>query len=435
MLINKIKERTACVGIIGLGYVGLPLVQEFGKAGFPVIGLDIDPSKVEKLSKGESYIRHIPSEGIANMVKTGRFSATTDFSAVSRCDCLLICVPTPLNDNREPDMSYIVKTAQAMAPYLRKDQLIVLESTTYPGTTQDVLMPALEAGSGLKANHDFYVAYSPEREDPNNKQFSTATIPKVIGADDPNGLEATNILYLSVIEKTVPVSGTRAAEASKLMENIFRSVNIALVNELKIIFDKMGIDVWEVIEASSTKPFGFMPFYPGPGLGGHCIPIDPFYLAWKAREFGVPTKFIELAGEINVSMPEYVLQKILWGLNNAGKSLKGSKLLILGMAYKKNVDDDRESPSYKIMELLEGYGAEVDYNDPYVPVVLGPKREYNQYVGKKSVSLDHMGQYDMTVILTDHSSYDFPEIVKQSNIILDTRNACGKIESDKIIKA
>jgi UDP-N-acetyl-D-glucosamine dehydrogenase len=435
LLIQKIKERTACVGIIGLGYVGLPLVQEFGKAGFPVIGLDVDPRKIERLSKGESYIRHIPSEVIAKMVATGKFTATTDFKAVSKCDCLLICVPTPLNDNREPDMSYIVKTAQMMAPHLKKGQLVVLESTTYPGTTQDVLAPELEAGSGLKANQDFYVAYSPEREDPNNKQYSTATIPKVLGADDPKGLEITNTLYLSVIEKTVPVSGTKAAEASKLMENIFRSVNIALVNELKVIFDKMGIDVWEVIEAASTKPFGFMPFYPGPGLGGHCIPIDPFYLTWKAREFGVPTKFIELAGEINVSMPEYVLQKILWALNNSGKSLKGSKLLILGMAYKKNVDDDRESPSFKIMELLEEYGAEVDYNDPYVPVVLGPKREYNQYVGKKSVSLDQLPHYDMTIILTDHSNYGYKDIVERSKIVLDTRNACGKIESDKIIKA
>ena len=435
MLIQKIKERSACVGVVGLGYVGLPLVQEFGKAGFMVMGLDIDQKKVDHLSKGESYIRHIPSEGIAKMMQSGRFEATTDFSRASDCDCLLICVPTPLNQNREPDMSYIVKTAQAISPYLRKDQLIVLESTTYPGTTQDVLVPELEKGSGLKANQDFFVAYSPEREDPNNKQFSTATIPKVIGADHPESLEAANILYLSIINKTVPVSGTKAAEASKLMENIFRSVNIALVNELKIIFDKMGIDVWEVIEASSTKPFGFMPFYPGPGLGGHCIPIDPFYLTWKAREFEAPTRFIELAGEINVSMPEYVLQKILWALNNVVKSLKGSRILILGMAYKKNIDDDRESPSFKIMELLEGYGAHVDFNDPYVPVVLGPKREYNQFVGKKSVSLDDLPQYDMTVILTDHSSYDYQDIVERSTIVVDTRNACGKIESDKIIKA
>lgn len=423
------------MGVVGLGYVGLPLVQEFGKAGFSVLGLDIDQKKVDSLARGESYIRHIPGEGISRLVKTGRFESTTDFSKASECDCLLICVPTPLNSNREPDMSYIVKTAQALAPFLRNDQLIVLESTTYPGTTQDVLIPELENGSGLKANRDFFVAYSPEREDPNNKQFSTATIPKVIGADHPLGLEAANILYLSIIGKTVPVSGTKAAEASKLMENIFRSVNIALVNELKVIFDKMGIDVWEVIEASSTKPFGFMPFYPGPGLGGHCIPIDPFYLTWKAREFEASTRFIELAGEINVSMPEYVLQKILWGLNNAGKSLKGSRILILGMAYKKNVDDDRESPSFKIMELLEGYGAHVDFNDPYVPVVLGPKREYNQFVGKKSVSLDNLAQYDMTVILTDHSNYEYKDIVDRSAIIVDTRNACGNIESDKIIKA
>jgi UDP-N-acetyl-D-glucosamine dehydrogenase len=435
LLIQKLKERTACVGVIGLGYVGLPLVQEFGKAGFRVMGLDVDQKKVDSLSKGESYIRHIPSEGIAKMMQSGRFEATTDFSKASDCDCLLICVPTPLNHNREPDMSYIVKTAHAISPFLRKDQLIVLESTTYPGTTQDVLVPELEKGSGLKANQEFFVAYSPEREDPNNKQFSTATIPKVIGADHPQALEAANILYLSVINKTVPVSGTKAAEASKLMENIFRSVNIALVNELKVIFDKMGIDVWEVIAASSTKPFGFMPFYPGPGLGGHCIPIDPFYLTWKAREFEASTRFIELAGEINVSMPEYVLQKILWALNNAGKSLNGSRILILGMAYKKNVDDDRESPSFKIMELLEGYGAHVDFNDPYVPVVLGPKREYNQFVGKKSVSLESIPQYDMTLILTDHSNYDYKDIVERSTLVVDTRNACGKVESEKIIKA
>ena len=435
MLIQKIKERTASVGVIGLGYVGLPLVQEFSKAGFKVIGLDIDQKKVDSLNNGESYIRHIPSENIAKIVKTGKFEATTDFAKASECDCLLICVPTPLNNNREPDMSYIEKTAQLIAPHLKKDQLIVLESTTYPGTTQDVLVPELETGSNLKANADFFVAYSPEREDPNNKQFSTATIPKVIGADHPEGLEAANTLYLSVINKTVPVSGTKTAEASKLMENIFRSVNIALVNELKIIFDKMGIDVWEVIEASSTKPFGFMPFYPGPGLGGHCIPIDPFYLTWKAREFEVSTRFIELAGEINVSMPEYVLQKILWALNGIGKSLKASRILILGLAYKKNVDDDRESPSFKIMELLEEYEAHVDFNDPYVPVVLGPKREYNQFVGKKSVSLDTIPDYDMTLILTDHSNYDYQDVVERSKIVIDTRNACGNIKSDKIIKA
>ena len=434
MLLQKIKERTATVGVVGLGYVGLPLVIEFSKAGFPVVGLDVDPGKVDRLEKGESYIRHISSEKIAKLASTGRFQATTDFSSVANVDCILICVPTPLNHNREPDMSFIVATARQMAPYLRKDQLIVLESTTFPGTTIEVLIPELEEGSGLKANEDFFVAYSPEREDPNNKQYSTATIPKVLGADTELGLELTNTLYLAIIEKTVPVSGTKAAEATKLMENIFRSINIALVNELKIIFDKMGIDIWEVIDASSTKPFGFMPFYPGPGLGGHCIPIDPFYLTWKAREYGVSTRFIELAGEINVSMPEYVLQKILRALNNTGKSLKESRILILGMAYKKNVDDARESPSFKIMELLEEYGAQVDFNDPFIPV-LGSKRDYGHFEGRKSVPLENIGQYDMTLILTDHSVYDYENIVKNSKLVVDTRNACGRIRSDKIIKA
>ena len=434
LLLQKIKERTATVGVIGLGYVGLPLVLEFSKAGFPVVGLDVDPGKVDRLAKGESYIRHIPAEKIARLVESGKFEATTDFSSVANLDCALICVPTPLNHNREPDMSFIVATARQMAPYMRKDQLVILESTTYPGTTLEVLIPELEEGSGLKANEDFFVAYSPEREDPNNKQYSTATIPKVLGADTELGLELTNTLYLSIIEKTVPVSGTKAAEATKLMENIFRSINIALVNELKIIFDKMGIDIWEVIDASSTKPFGFMPFYPGPGLGGHCIPIDPFYLTWKAREYGVSTRFIELAGEINVSMPEYVLQKILRALNETGKSLKESRILILGMAYKKNVDDARESPSFKIMELLESYGAKVDFNDPFIPV-LGSKREYGQFEGRKSVPLENIGQYDMTLILTDHSVYDYESIVKNSRLVVDTRNACGRIRSEKIIKA
>jgi len=297
-----------------------------------------------------------------------------------------------------------------------------------------VLAPELEAGSGLKADHDFYLAYSPEREDPNNKDFTTATIPKVIGSDSPAGLEITNALYSSIIQKTVPVSGTKAAEATKLMENIFRAVNIALVNELKIVFDKMGIDVWEIIEASSTKPFGFMPFYPGPGLGGHCIPIDPFYLTWKAKQFGVATRFIELAGEVNISMPHYVMQKILFALNQVGKKVVGSRVLLLGLAYKKNVDDDRESVTFEIMEMLEEQGAEVDYNDPYIPVIK-PRREYKQFIGKQSVPLDKLNTYDLTVILTDHSVYDYDTIVKRSNLVVDTRNACGNIKSDKIIKA
>lgn len=434
MLLERIKEKKARVGVIGLGYVGLPVLLEFGKAGFYVTGLDIDQNKIDSLSKGESYIRHIPADSIRKLKESGKMTVSADFSLVSKLDCVLICVPTPLNHNREPDLSCIVSTAQKISPHLVKNQLIVLESTTYPGTTKDVLGPELESKSSLKANRDFYMAYSPEREDPNNKHHKTSTTPKVLGADHPYGLAATDALYSSIIEKTVPVSGTEVAEAAKLMENIFRSVNIALVNELKIVFDKMGIDIWEVIEAAKTKPFGFMPFYPGPGLGGHCIPIDPFYLTWKAREYGVSTRFIELAGEVNVSMPEYVVQKIFAALNAAQKSIKGSRILILGVAYKKDVDDDRESVSFKIMDMLIRFGAEVEFNDPYIPVV-GSKREYPQFVGKRGVSLDTLSDFDLTVILTDHTEYDYEKIVQQSKIVVDTRNACGKIKSDKIIKA
>lgn len=434
MLLNKIKNRQAAIGVIGLGYVGLPLVIEFCKAGFSVTGLDIDQKKIDLLSQGQSYIKHIPDESIRLLMLDGRFRGSADLSLVNELDCILICVPTPLKKNREPDMSYILSTAQGIGPHITKGQLIVLESTTYPGTTQEVLATELESGSGLKADHDFYLAYSPEREDPNNKDFTTATIPKVIGADTPKSLEITDVLYSSIVQRTVPVSGTKAAEATKLMENIFRAVNIALVNELKIVFDKMGIDIWEVIEASSTKPFGFMPFYPGPGLGGHCIPIDPFYLTWKAKQFGVTTRFIELAGEVNVSMPDYVIGKISFALDQAGKTLKDSRILLLGLAYKKNVDDDRESVTFKIMEMLEQQGATVDYNDPYIPAIK-PRREHKQFIGKQSVPLDKLNTYDLTAILTDHSVYDYGTIVKQSNLIVDTRNACGNIKSDKIIKA
>ncbi|MDH5762160.1 MAG: nucleotide sugar dehydrogenase [Nitrospinota bacterium] len=434
MLLDRIKQKHARIGIIGLGYVGLPLVIELGRAGFQVVGLDIDSAKVDHLNQGESYIQHIPSDTIRDLKDRKTFEATTDFSTVARLDCILICVPTPLNANREPDMSYIVATARKIAPYLKVEQMVILESTTYPGTTREVLIPELESVSGLKANKDFYVVYSPEREDPNNKNFSTSTIPKVIGADSDYALECANTLYLSFINKTVPVSSTQAAEATKLMENIFRSVNIALVNELKVIFDKMGIDIWEVIQAASTKPFGYMPFYPGPGLGGHCIPIDPFYLTWKAREFGITTRFIELAGEINVGMPEYVVKKILLALNEKEISLKKSRILILGLAYKKNIDDDRESPSYKIMELLLQYGATVDYHDPYIQSI-GTKREYPQFFGKKRVSLKSVGDFDLTVILTDHTDYDYEAIVEQSHLVVDTRNACANIRSNKIIKA
>ena len=434
MLLEKIQKKEAKIGVIGLGYVGLPLVIEFCKSGFSVTGLDIDENKVEALSKGKSFIKHIPDEKIQALNEVGGFKASSDFALTENLDCILICVPTPLNKNREPDMSYIVSTAKQISPHMKKGQLIILESTTYPGTTQEVLLPELESGSGLKGNTDFFVAYSPEREDPNNKEFTTASIPKVIGSDHPLGLEISEALYSCIIDTTVPVSSTQVAEATKLMENIFRSVNIALVNELKVVFDKMGIDVWEVIKASSTKPFGFMPFYPGPGLGGHCIPIDPFYLTWKAREYKANTRFIELAGEVNISMPEYVIQKTFMALNQSAKSIKNSKILLLGLAYKKNVDDHRESVTFKIMDLLSKNGANVDYNDPFIPEIM-PVREYKQFVGKKSVPLENLNQYDLAIILTDHSSYNYEAIVEQSRIVVDTRNACSEIKSEKIIKA
>jgi UDP-N-acetyl-D-glucosamine dehydrogenase len=434
VLLERIQKKEAKIGIIGLGYVGLPLVVEFCKSGFSVTGLDIDEKKIEALAKGKSFIKHILDKKIQALNEVGSFKASSDFEQVKNLDCILICVPTPLNKNREPDMSYILSTAKQIAHHIKKGQLIILESTTYPGTTQDVLLPELESGSGLKGNKDFFVAYSPEREDPNNKDYTTSSIPKVIGADHPTGLEVSEALYSCIINTTVLVSSTQVAEATKLMENIFRSVNIALVNELKMVFDKMGIDIWEVIEASSTKPFGFMPFYPGPGLGGHCIPIDPFYLTWKAREYNVSTRFIELAGEVNISMPEYVLQKTFEALNQSGKSVKDSKIILLGLAYKKNVDDHRESVTFKIMDLLSKNGAIVDYNDPYIPEIM-PVREYKQFVGKKSVPLENLNQYDLTIILTDHSSYNYEAIVEQSKIVVDTRNACAKIKSDKIIKA
>jgi len=434
VLLNKIKGRQAEIGVIGLGYVGLPLVIEFCKAGFSVTGLDIDKNKIKQLSQGRSYINHIPDENIRLLAKSGRFRGDTDFSLVKELDCILICVPTPLKKNRAPDMSYILATAREIAPHISKGQLIVLESTTYPGTTEEILAVELESGSGLKADHDFHIAYSPEREDPNNKDFTTSTIPKVIGANTPKSLEVTDMLYSSIIQKTVPVSSTKVAEATKLMENIFRAINIALVNELKIVFDKMDIDIWEVIKASSTKPFGFMPFYPGPGLGGHCIPIDPFYLTWKAKQFGVSAPLIEQAGEVNISMPDYVVQKISFALGQSGKSITGSHILLLGLAYKKNVDDDRESVTFKIMELLEKQGAKTDYNDPYIPIIK-PRREYKQFIGKKSTALEQLSFYDLTIILTDHSTYDYGYIVKNSKLVVDTRNACSNIKSKKIIKA
>lgn len=415
-LIEKINSREAKVGIIGLGYVGLPLVIEFCSAGFNVTGFDVDDKKISMLKEGKSYIRHIDPSRLEPY--SSLFTPTTDFSLLSAMDCVLICVPTPLNKYREPDMSYVFDTSRAIGKYLRKDQLIVLESTTYPGTTDEDMRKILE-GSGLKAGTDFYLAFSPEREDPNNGTHSTRTIPKVVGGYTPECLEAAKTLYDQIVIQTVPVSSTRVAEAAKLLENIYRSVNIALVNELKMLFDKMNIDIWEVIEAAKTKPFGFQAFYPGPGLGGHCIPIDPFYLTWKAREFDFATRFIELAGEINTSMPDYVVGKAIKALNDAGKTVKGSHILILGLAYKANVDDDRESPSYRLMEKLEALGARVSYNDPYIPVIK-LTREFPQFAGRESSAMNN--GYDLIVIATPHDDFRKIDFNSIEIPVVDTRN-------------
>jgi UDP-N-acetyl-D-glucosamine dehydrogenase len=434
-LLEKIKSHEAKVGVVGLGYVGLPLLMEFVEQGFKTIGFDIDDKKVTALNSGKSYIKHISSERVKHVVDTNLFEATADFSRIGEVDCILIAVPTPLTKHREPDISYIEKTGEAIAPYLRKDQLVVLESSTYPGTTEEVLKPILEK-SGLKGDVDFYVAFSPEREDPNNPNFNTKTIPKVVGANTPHALELSAALYDQVIVQTVPVSSSQAAEATKLLENIFRSVNIALVNEMKMILDKTGIDVWEVINAAKTKPFGYMPFYPGPGLGGHCIPIDPFYLTWKAREFEMNTRFIELAGEVNTNMPYWVVSKVMDALNDHGKSLKGAKILVLGAAYKKDIDDARESPSFKLMEILLHKGATVDYNDPYIPE-LPSMRKYD--IKRTSVELtpENLASFDCVLISTDHSDYDWEHVVKHSRLVVDTRNATSKVSGDlsKVVKA
>ncbi|MCX7724108.1 MAG: nucleotide sugar dehydrogenase [Thermodesulfovibrio sp.] len=430
-LIDLIKSKQAKIAVIGLGYVGLPLVIEFCKAGFYVIGLDIDREKVKSLKKGKSYIKHINGDIIKEILP--KFKPSTDFSKLKDADCILICVPTPLNKHREPDMSYVFNTTKIVTKYLRKGQLIILESTTYPGTTDEDMRAILEE-SDLKAGKDFYLAYSPEREDPGNKEFSTSKIPKVVGGYTDKCLEVAKSLYDTIVIKTVPVSSTKVAEAVKLLENIYRAVNIALVNELKILFDRMGIDVWEVIDAAKTKPFGFQAFYPGPGLGGHCIPIDPFYLTWKAREYDLSTRFIELAGEINTNMPYYVVEKTTNALNNRGKSIKGAKILILGIAYKKDVDDARESPSLKLIELFEKKGAIVDYNDPYISRI--PKTRKFKFE-KHSIELiaENIAKYDCIVIATDHSTYDPQFIVNNSSLVIDTRGITRQINSDKIVKA
>ncbi|MBN1356788.1 nucleotide sugar dehydrogenase [bacterium] len=425
-LVSRIEDRSARIGVIGLGYVGLPLLIEFSNAGFPVVGFDVDREKLIKLKAGESYIRHIPAQTIHRVFCSDRRSeVTAELAGIRECDAVLICVPTPLTRNRDPDTSYIEKTAREMGPFIRSGQLITLESTTYPGTTDEILVPILEETSDLKAGTDFFVAYSPEREDPNNKTYTTSGIPKVLGGINPDSLETARVLYDTVICRTVPVSDCRTAEATKLVENIFRSVNIALVNELKMVFTEMKIDIWEVIQAASTKPFGYMPFYPGPGLGGHCIPIDPFYLSWKAREYGIPTKFIELAGEINTSMPSYVVRRTALGLNDRGKALKGSRILLVGLAYKQNVDDVRESPTFELWKRLESHGAIVDYFDPYCPHV--PKtREYPQFTGVQSREWDRIEaeRYDVAIVATAHDCVDHDALIDRVDLVVDTRGVC-----------
>jgi UDP-N-acetyl-D-glucosamine dehydrogenase len=412
------------IAIVGLGYVGLPLSLQFARSGVNVLGLDIDAAKVELLNRGLSYIKHIEPASIAEMTKAGRFAASADFGRIKGVEAVIICVPTPLNKNREPDISFILDTGKNIAPHLQKGTLVVLESTTYPGTTDGDLLPVLEQGSGLKAGVDFHLAFSPEREDPANPDSKVAKIPKVVGGLTPACLEKAAALYRHAITTVVPVSSCRVAEAAKLLENIFRSVNIALVNELKVVYGAMGIDIWEVIQAAKTKPFGFMAFYPGPGLGGHCIPIDPFYLTWKAREFGQHTRFIELAGEINTAMPEYVVHKVAAALNDSSKAIKGSRILILGLAYKPNVDDERESPSYVLMEMLKERGAEVAYYDPYVPVIR-LTREHAHWAGTRSVNWDRetLQSFDAVVIATNHQSVNYQEVSDWSRCIVDTRNA------------
>jgi UDP-N-acetyl-D-glucosamine dehydrogenase len=433
------------VGIIGLGYVGLPLGLRFAEAGHRVTGFDVDTTKIEKLNRGETYIEHIPVSKIRQHVASKHFLATGDFSKLAEMDAIIICVPTPLDERREPDLSYVQITAESIAPHLQKSQLIVLESTTYPGTTEELVLPILEK-NGMRCPiargpdtenipTDFYLAFSPEREDPGNKQFGLAQIPKVVGGINPPSGRAAAAIYTQVVSRVVPVSSTRAAEMTKLLENIFRCVNIALVNELKQLSMRMGIDIWEVIDAAATKPFGFMPFYPGPGLGGHCIPIDPFYLSWKAREYDFATRFIELAGEVNTAMPYHVVDAIGEALNKKKKSVNGAKLLVLGVSYKKDVDDLRESPSLKIMELLTDRGANVDYNDPHFPQLF--KMRHYDYSGKKSIALDAktLASYDCVVIATDHTSYDYASIVESAQLVVDTRNTTRRLlrHRDKIV--
>jgi UDP-N-acetyl-D-glucosamine dehydrogenase len=419
-LLSRISERTAHVGVIGLGYVGLPLALLFEESGFPVTGFDVDPAKPEALHRGASYIRHIGKDRVAKAFAGGRIVATTDFDRLAACDAVLICVPTPLGRHREPDLSFIRATGDEVARRLRPGQLVVLESTTYPGTTREELLPRFEA-RGLECGRGFFLAFSPEREDPGNRSFHTQNIPKVVGGVDPGSLEVASALYAAAIEKVVPVSSPEVAEAAKILENVFRAVNIALANEMKVVLDRMGINVWEVIEAAKTKPFGFMPFYPGPGLGGHCIPLDPFYLTWKAAEHGAWARFIELAGEINTAMPEYVLERTARALNRHGKSLKGSRALVLGLSYKADIDDDRESPSFEIIEKLREAGAAVAYCDPYIPVAR-PGREHDIGLCSVPCTAEEFARYDVLVVSTAHSDFKNARLYAGAKLVVDTRN-------------
>jgi UDP-N-acetyl-D-glucosamine dehydrogenase len=437
-ILKRLQNGTAVVGVIGLGYVGLPLIRAFaqGKSGgLRCIGFDVDPVKVQKLSAGQSYIRHIPAKLIRELQAGGKFEPTTDFSRLKECDALIICVPTPLTKNRDPDMSYVQNTAATIGKHLRRGQLVVLESTTYPGTTREIVLPEL-LKSGLKPGRDFLLAYSPEREDPGRTDFETSTIPKVVGGLDADSLKAAAALYGRAVKTVVPVESCEIAEASKILENCYRCINIAFINELKIILDKMGIDVWKVIDAARTKPFGFHPFYPGPGLGGHCIPIDPFYLSWKAKRYDITARFIELAGELNVSMPYYVIHKIADVLNARRKSLMNAKILVLGLAYKKDVDDLRESPSIILIEQLQHAGAKVDYNDPFIPTT-HKQREHDLKMKSVPLSPRMIKSYDVVLIATDHSVYDYNTIVANAKAVVDTRNATSKVKKgrEKITKA
>lgn len=429
--LEKLQNRSAVIGIIGMGYVGLPLMIRYAEVGYKVLGFDIDPSKIEQLNAGKSYIEHIPSSAIADSVAKG-FRATTDFAEATEADALIICVPTPLDEYREPDLSFVTDTMDALAPYLRKGHVVSLESTTYPGTTDEELKPRIES-RGLEVGKDVFLVYSPEREDPGNPNFTTKTIPKVCGGVTPQCAEVGVALYAQIIDKVVPVSSTRAAEMTKLLENIHRAVNIGLVNEMKIVADKMGIDIFEVIDAAATKPFGFVPYYPGPGLGGHCIPIDPFYLTWKAREFGLNTRFIELAGEINTSMPGWVVSKVADALNECGKPIKGSKILVLGIAYKPDVDDMRESPSVELMERLQDKGAEISYSDPHVPAF--PKmRKHHFELTSVELTPETLAGYDCVLVATNHKAFDYEAIKQHAALIVDARGVY-RIPASNIVKA